>query len=817
MREIPFEVSARTARLIGRENVANASGAIIELVKNSYDADADNSIVYFDVEFAYPPNSLSPEKYTEYIENSDFKNFYTREKGEYLLSKDISEQEFQNLNIFFKNQGCLYIIDNGDGMDEKTIENQWMLIGTDNKEVNYKSKKSRIKSGAKGIGRFALDRLGTVAEMWTIPKGSQKAFYWQVDWTAFENQNTVLSDIKAKLDSIDPERVYQQLSFNNKNKALTRRLKKITFPNGTIIKISKLRDSWHEAEIDVIFKNLEELTPPKEQQDFVIDLYSHNEEMYGEILPAPCDDYDYKVTADYSHKTKHVAIKLSRNEVYKDEVEILYTKAKSKNKKFTPQTPVSKIISSQTNLSKSISSLINVNESDFRIAQIGDFSFSFYFLKRQIPGQEKKIYPYKRFDSTKRRNWLGKFGGVKIFRDGFKVRPYGEGGNDWLGLGERQAESPGGVGRLGGYKIRPNQISGAVHISRIENVSFQDKSGREGIQENEIFSLFKKILVSIIQEFEKDRNTVMAAIKEAHAEANVEQKNKEEADKLAQKILNSPNEKPSQSDIKSLAAAYDKQKQEMKEMANEMKVLRSLAGVGLIVTSFAHELKNLQHKIKGRSQRLKKLFSMHIPSETLDSMEDARNPLLFVDSIENQDKNVFHWIDYSLTAVKPDKRKRHMIIIDDYFHNYSETWSEVFRLRKISFHHEALPNNNCRLDAFTIDLDTIFNNLIANSITAFTQEGFSGNREIFVKWQKENNFIIVTYKDSGPGLATSIEDPYEIMTPLFTTKLDKQGEPLGTGIGMYLVQSVVDEYKGTIKISNDRPGFSITIKFPTKK
>ena len=46
--KIPFKVSARTARLIGRENIATSKGAIIELVKNGYDADSKLCIVYFD-------------------------------------------------------------------------------------------------------------------------------------------------------------------------------------------------------------------------------------------------------------------------------------------------------------------------------------------------------------------------------------------------------------------------------------------------------------------------------------------------------------------------------------------------------------------------------------------------------------------------------------------------------------------------------------------------------------------------------------------------------------------------------------------------
>ena len=136
MARIPFSVSARTARLIGRENVANAEGAVIELVKNSYDADADN------------------------------------------------------VTVFFSGDEELYIIDNGHGMTEEIIKSAWMTIGTDHKEIDPFSPRKRVKSGAKGIGRFALDRLGEKVEMYTLPKGADKGFLWKADWSDFEKAGT---------------------------------------------------------------------------------------------------------------------------------------------------------------------------------------------------------------------------------------------------------------------------------------------------------------------------------------------------------------------------------------------------------------------------------------------------------------------------------------------------------------------------------------------------------------------------------------------------------------------------------------------------
>ena len=106
-RDVEFSVDAYTARLIGRENVSKLEGAVLEIVKNAYDADAKNFCLYY--------------------------------------SKD---------------QNCIYIMDNGCGMTEDVIRSHWMTIGNSSKKNEYITPGKRIQTGAKGIGRFALDRSG---------------------------------------------------------------------------------------------------------------------------------------------------------------------------------------------------------------------------------------------------------------------------------------------------------------------------------------------------------------------------------------------------------------------------------------------------------------------------------------------------------------------------------------------------------------------------------------------------------------------------------------------------------------------------------
>lgn len=131
-KKIRFNVNAYTAKLIGRENVSNLEGAILELVKNTYDADATKCILYYD-----------------------------------------------------KQNKALYIMDNGIGMSEEIIEKHWMTIGNSSKSTNFITKSGRVQTGAKGIVRFALDRTGDTCVMYTKNQKSKDIIQWKVDLERF--------------------------------------------------------------------------------------------------------------------------------------------------------------------------------------------------------------------------------------------------------------------------------------------------------------------------------------------------------------------------------------------------------------------------------------------------------------------------------------------------------------------------------------------------------------------------------------------------------------------------------------------------------
>lgn len=203
------------------------------------------------------------------------------------------------------------------------IENQWMTIGTDDKLYSHLSNGGRVKTGAKGIGRFALNRLGKKTEMQTFASETSKGYKWTVKWEDFDVKGASVSDVKAELVDHPDLNINDILSnLIHDFPAYDDNLKKEIlhsplFETGTIIKISDLNDFWSLEQLQKLYNNLEILLPPKEQSDFKIWLLSKNApDDLGEVKGTYSDDYDYKLEANYKGDEKRTLyLTITRNEL----------------------------------------------------------------------------------------------------------------------------------------------------------------------------------------------------------------------------------------------------------------------------------------------------------------------------------------------------------------------------------------------------------------------------------------------------------------------------------------------------------------------
>lgn len=840
MAQIPFSVSARAAQLIGRQNFSSAEGAILELVKNSYDADAKNCFVIFDIVYEAIPSKINFEDFVKI--KSEFEKideFYNQEDESFILKSNFYEN--QELKSFFWSKNSIFIIDNGEGMSEDVIKNYWMTIGTGNKELSYLSAENRVKTGAKGIGRFALDRLGVFSEMWTKPKkqsgiNEDKSYYWQMDWIQFEQSNKNISDVFAILDNDNKDLIDNYLELFKDNERIIDLLDTVKFVSGTIIKITGLKDIWDTAPLKAVFKSLEALIPPRDLDiDFNVLLYSLQDlSIFGKVETAYFNDYDYKVQAKYNSKEKIISFEIIRDELDISKVINEYSYLfLNQNYPFDLKTLQNKSFEDVKTVFE-ITKWVKDEKNEKLFTNVGDFSFTFYFLKMQA--SQKEDYPYKEINSAERRVVLDRFGGVKIYRDSFRVRPYGDKGNDWLYLGERAAQSPAGAGqRIGDWRIRPTQIAGLINISRIENKYLNDKSDRGGLIEDEVFHTLKKIVEGIIHYFEVDRTKVLNPFY-LDGETKKEAKRKAEIQKEAQKMANMMIEKR-EAEIKARYETLNLDQKERiirdkeqyqrefeKEFSKfqnddnkdaEIAQVRNLASLGLIVASFAHELKSIRNNVS-ELELLEKIYNRLTPSNAISTLE-YNDGFDIINLLKRDGEKIKHWVDYSLTVVKQDKRKRETLKFENYFTGLVKQWKEALKDRNIEIQIINNLSDTYEFRAFEMDMNTIFSNLISNSIDAFRNLKVSlEKRLILIEFSNRQNIIQILYSDNATGIPNVFSDKNDIFLPFITSKKDKAGNSIGMGLGMYLVKNVIQDNNGNIDILDRNVGFAVQINFPLR-
>ena len=147
MKELSFKTNARHIGQLGRELVTDFVTALVELIKNAYDADA--------------------------------------------ASARISIQDTKN------GLGQIIVADCGSGMTAEDFENKWMVIGTSNKLSDPYTPKGRKKAGKKGIGRFSVERLAERVTIFSFPEQGEP-FSVEIDWNRFEELD--LLAIKQRLE-----------------------------------------------------------------------------------------------------------------------------------------------------------------------------------------------------------------------------------------------------------------------------------------------------------------------------------------------------------------------------------------------------------------------------------------------------------------------------------------------------------------------------------------------------------------------------------------------------------------------------------------
>lgn len=755
--KVSFNVDAYTARLIGRENVAKLNGAILELVKNTYDADATVCFLYYD---------------------------------------ESSEE--------------LYIGDNGCGMTPDIIVQHWMTIGRSTKKTSFISRSGRIQTGAKGIGRFALDRIADQCSMFTSADG--KRFIWRVDWRDFETESAI-TEVSADLEEIDIS--FSEFTESIKNPNLAKLIADKFENHGTIFRLSLLRDKWSSKLLSDIKNELTTLIPGELSQSFNIYLFDNNISIEDATVLNSDEgfSYDYKIEFDVS-EAGSAKIKLWREEFdFGTRFEHVMEAAgfSREDRKYFTGTP----LFYDTTLSE-----INTKDKDKLENTIGSFSGKLYFTKLQVPKDEEKRFYYK--TAIDRSDFRETFGGIKIYRDQFRVRPYGDpktSNFDWLQLSSRKNRSPAGVSHpQGAWRVRGDQMLGSVYISRV-NITLPDQANREGIIETPEFGMLKDFLVGVIQLFERDRQYVCRKLDDLYRRETEAERYREEIKEKA-KAAAEHAEKPDENGQRPVPAnllieaskaqkVIEDREKTIRNLEDENRLLRVLATTGIATNSYIHEFKEQTHRLNMKIVMAKEAL------EYDKDYEEAIKQLQMADQIR---ASFTSWFRITVESVRRDKRSLKSVNLETFITQLCNAWNQVISRKEITISTE-FPDDDVIYRCFPYEIEIILNNLITNSVSILRDINLK-EKEIRITLLNQENNIVLAYSDSGPGLVSTYKtNPELILEPFESSKTNDSGEMVGTGMGMWLIKRTVSDYNGSIDLAQNQTepkGFFCNIILPKK-
>lgn len=644
------------------------------------------------------------------------------------------------------------------GMSMNDIRYNWLVIGTSNKTKVTKSN-GRKQTGAKGLGRLGADRLCTKLKLITKISREEKGYSLIVDWGKYEDEGSALSEIKHELYEVgegDPD--YDKYFGSG------------VFSSGTCLVLTGLKDFWGNNEINKLEKELSLLVPPFDNAiDFEI-LIRNRDGIWSEVAPSPIlEAAAWKVNAEIS-ESGEVSITAINNEL-------------DKVHKIGP-VPWREWIKDRAEK-----------------PECGPLSFEFYYVPWAAPNMNDLDF--------KKRDWrefMDSHQGVRIYRDFFRVRPYGEpsGKGDWLDLGLRKSKSPGGI-RQGGWRVGPHQIVGAVFIGRDENPELKDQTNREGLVEGAAFSDLRAFSQNVIQIFEsRAHDDALESQDNYNYEKEREEVRRKEKN-LEEKLKSATNDfsKDKMEEITTAFNEYKKQSrglqkaviEKTKKLEDEKNTLSNLASLGILTVSFGHEAR--EHAALAKSDA-NWLLSQSKKNKIIvdDSIKGEFG--LSINNLVASTEFIRSFSAFALSNIAIDKRSRNVIFVPRVVESVFSALDKSLRNRNIEYEVNYDRLGKYLVKAFEIDLESVFVNLITNSIWAM-EKVEAEKRRIVCDISISAKSVLIKFSDTGRGIEKGTE--LDIFKPMFSTKRDSTGILNGTGMGLAITKTfIVDHCGGKIDI-----------------
>ena len=506
-KQYTFRPRARIMHLLGDQLIRNAGIAVFELVKNAYDADASECVVTI-------VNADEPDS--------------TR----------------------------IVIEDDGQGMSSETVTGVWLEPGTEyrrtQKEGGHRTKKGRLPLGEKGIGRFAVHKLGKRIKLITRAARADEVVV-DLDWEEVFSQPSYLSEIPIPVHTRKPTH------FKGRK-------------TGTRIEIRGTRESWTRGKVRELHRSINSICSPFRAVD------DPGDEFRAQLVLKPDRKGYLKGLLDMG-EIMGLSLFRAIGVVQGDEIAYEYEfsplpgmKGRISGRKLLEQG--TKVVGS---MPEDLESAPPGRRPKSRVVDLDDYGtgpVKFFF---HIFDRDPLVLELATSDKSGLKRFLDVNGGVRVYRDGVRVYDFGEPGNDWLDLGGRRVNIP-------VRRISNNQIIGAVMLDGEASAeSLVEKTNREGFIENDAYQALRVAVLCALQQIEieryPDRDRIRRVYSRGGARAPVTEDLADLREKLRTKKL-----------LDELGPIVDRVERQFAEVRDQ---LLTAAGAGLSLTVVLQEVEKI--------------------------------------------------------------------------------------------------------------------------------------------------------------------------------------------------------------------------------
>lgn len=720
---------ARLLTMLGEQLIKNEQIALAELIKNSYDADADWVKVSF-VNFGYD------EKKKEIFKTKDSK---------------------------------IIIEDNGCGMTLKVIEDSWMNPATPNKktreneEIKTTPKKHRIIQGEKGIGRFAILKLGRDIKITTRPMGENTEYVIDYHLSQYdddfltengETKQLFLDNISIPVSEqkpivlVDRKVVVNNSVFNHRNN------------HGTVIEISNLKGEWS-------FDKIKKVNAESQKLESIF------EKIFSEKKKEDQIEVGFECNGQrllYSDETINELASLLKSSAVLKITEGLYLENEQKFTYKLNDIPYVLLltdsqISGLTFFKERFARLNLFGETEIRKSTCGNFKFNFFVFDFAADRESN-------YSLDKKEKELVKEHRIYLYRDHIRVAPYGDPDNDWLEIDKKR-----GVGRAGDY-LSNDQVVGFVDISKQGNPRLKDKTNREGLIEEgnatrDFIVLLHSFLLFIRQ----------------HAYRQYQEKVKQQKEQQINKLRVVDNQfsqlkESIGGNTKALSAyneLYKSYQIEKKFYQNRLDNTEDLAAVGLSVETASHDMSMMLTK----------------GVDAIDNLiKDIDGGVLTDEQIENElhsIRGMFSFVKDQMRDIqlmfKSSKQRRRPIRFEDLLEKVEKIYKRTLNREHIDYSVNKIGSPIIAKCTDAVILQLLIN-LFDNAVYWLAMPDIVEKR-ITITLDGENQQVI--FSDNGPGIRDD-DKPY-IFEAFYSGKED------GRGLGLYIAKQLLQRMGYSISLA----------------